>query len=369
LTYYYELKREGGGAYTQGVAGETLADRDLVYLNAAGVWIKADADTAATMPVLGIAMGAVASGKRGGFLLRGFIGHASWAWTPAAPLYPTNVAGVISDTPPVLGIRQTVGYAIEPDLIYFDHGSIENVVYWSSINRTTYGSIANTKRTEALVNGEWWVVDATPSQTMLDNFTGLFDITGLGIPVIVGNYAYYATKTGLGTFNTNNGPSAGIRLTTGAALNDDLLLTNGDGTATRFTWNPLNEVWLHFHYRFPAAGDAANVYYLGGLWQDANNYVCLRYDTAVDTNLRFVTRAAAAETITVLGALDTSWHDVYLKFSTGEVRFTLEDLAVVTVHTTNIPVGNFTWYNYLKTLTTAAKNVDLAHLTLVQSIL
>ena len=360
---------KGSGDYVNEEAGETLGNHKLVYRGADGYWYLADADAAATMPVLGITMGAVPHGNRGSILLRGFIGLGSWAWTPASPLYPTNVAGVISDTPPTLGIRQTVGYAIEPDLIYFDHGSIENVIYWSAINRTTYGIIANTTRTESLVNGEWWVLNATPSQTMLDNFTGLFDITGLGIPVIVGNYAYYATKTGLGTFNTNNGPNAGIRLTTGAALNDDLLLTNGDGTATRFTWNPLNEVWLHLHKRSPTAPDAANVYFLKGFYQDANNYVALRYDTAVDTNLRFVTRALGAETETVLGALDTDWHYVYMKFTTGEVRLAVEGVAGVTVHTTNVPTGNFTWYNYIKTLTTAAKSIDLAHLTLVQSIL
>ena len=363
------MLRDGSGAFIIGKAGEALANRDLVYPNASGEWMKADANVVTDMPVIGMALGPIISGNYGKILLRGFIGLASWTWTPGSALYATNTAGVISDTPPTLGIRQTVGYALESDLIYLDRGSIENVIYWSAVNRTTYGVIANTSRTESLINGEWWVVDASPSQTMLDNFTGLFDITGLGVPVIVGNYAYYAVKTGAGTFNTNDGPSAGIRITTAAALNDDMLLTNGDGTASRFTWNPLNEVWLHFHYRFPTAPDAANVYYLGGLWQDANNYVCLRYDTAVDTNLRLVTRAAAAETLTVLGALDTSWHDVYMKFTAGEVRFTLEDTGTVTVVTTNVPTGNFTWYNYLKTLTTAAKSVDISHLTLVQSIL
>jgi hypothetical protein len=212
-------------------------------------------------------------------------------------------------------------------------------------------------------------MDATPSQTMLDNFTGLFDITGLGIPVIVGNYAYFAVKTGLGTFSTNNGPNEGMKITTGVVLNDDMLLTNGDGTASKYTWNPLNEIWMHMHYRFPAAGDAANVYSLLGLYQDANNYIGLRYDTTVDTNLRLVTRAASAETLTVLGALDTAWHDIYIKFSAGEVVFTDGTGATVHTHTLTVPTGNFTWYTYLKTLTTAAKHVDIAHLTLVQTII
>lgn len=363
------MKRAGSGAYTNGVAGETFADRDLAYLNAGGLWVKANANSVANMPVVGMVMGATASGQRVSVLLRGFIGSGSWTWTAGAPLYPTAVAGIISQTPPILGVRQTVGYAVNNTLIYFDRGSIENVIYWSSINRTTYGIIANTTRTETLVNGAWWVLDATPSETTLDNFSGVFDITGLGIACAISHYPYYVTKTGAGALTTNSGPNSGMKITTGAVPNDDMLMANGDNTGPKYMWNPLNEVWMHIHYRFPAVGDTANVYYLLGLYQNANNYVGIRYDTAVDTNLRLVTRSLGAETVTSLGAVDTDWHVIYTKFSAGEVVFTDDTGITVYIHTLDVPTGNFTWFSYLKTLNNVAKHVDLAHMTLVQTII
>jgi len=218
------------------------------------------------------------------------------------------------------------------------------------------------------VCGEWWIIDSEPGETIKDNFNGIFDITGLGLATIISNYAYYAIKTGAGTITANTGPSAGVRLTTGATTNDDILITTGDNTGPAYTWNPLNTPWMHLHYRFPNAGDAANSYFLGAFYKDANNYIGIRYDTAVDTNLRFVTRSGGVETLTVLGALDTDWHDIYVKFTATDVRLCQEGGGTFS-HTTNIPSGNFTWYTYLKTLANAAKNYDVAHLVLTQSIL
>jgi len=368
MTYHYELKRAGSGAYTEGVAGENLADRDLVYLNASGLWVKADSDSAISMPVIGLTMGALTSGKRGSFLLRGFIGLASWSWTSGGAIYPTSVSGVISQTAPTTGLRQTLGYAVTSSLIYFDRGQTENLIYWSSTLRTNTDAVTGSVILERYVCGEWWIIDSEPGETIKDNFNGIFDITGLGLATIISNYAYYAIKTGAGTITANTGPSAGVRLTTGATTNDDILITTGDNTGPAYTWNPLNTPWMHLHYRFPNAGDAANSYFLGAFYKDANNYIGIRYDTAVDTNLRFVTRSGGVETLTVLGALDTDWHDIYVKFTATDVRLCQEGGGTFS-HTTNIPSGNFTWYTYLKTLANAAKNYDVAHLVLTQSIL
>ncbi len=367
MTYQYDLTREGSGAYTQGVAGETLSDRDLVYLNASGVWVKADADEVTNMPVIGLALGALTTGKWGRILLRGFVGHSTWSWTQGGALYPTTTAGVISQTPPTTELRQTVGYAVEDDLIYFDRGAVENMINWSTTLRERTCPTHGAKILQTLQGGEWWTIDATPAECVIDTFTGVFDITSLGINCAISNYAYHADKTGAGTISANTGANAGMRLTTGATINNDVLFATGDNTGIGLTWNPTNVCWIHMHYRFPNATDANDNYLIGGFYRDANNYVGLRYDTAVDANLRLVTRALGAETLTVIGALDTDWHEVWGKFTETEVTFYQAGAPATVSHTTNIPTGNFAWYNYIKTLANAAKNYDLGHVVVTQS--
>ena len=94
-----------------------MLDRDLVYPNASGEWVKADADSV-NSPVLGLSMGPLAVGIYGRILLDGFIGKASWAWTLGGTLYGSATAGEITQTPPT-GVRQKVGYAVTSTLIHF----------------------------------------------------------------------------------------------------------------------------------------------------------------------------------------------------------------------------------------------------------
>lgn len=122
MTYHYELKREGGGAYTDGVAGENLSARDLVYLNVTGEWVRASALEIADMPVVGIVIGAISSGDRGNIFLNGFIGDASWAWTPGSDIFAGSVPGALSQTVPELAAGQRMGVAVTSTLIYFDPG-------------------------------------------------------------------------------------------------------------------------------------------------------------------------------------------------------------------------------------------------------
>jgi len=122
LTYYYELKREGGGSYTQGVAGENLVARDLVYLNVVGQWVKASALDITNMPVIGIAIGEIPSGQIGRIFLNGFIGYASWSWTPGMDIFAGGVAGSLSQTVVEFTATQRMGVAVTSDLIYFNPG-------------------------------------------------------------------------------------------------------------------------------------------------------------------------------------------------------------------------------------------------------
>jgi len=363
MSYPIDDNVRGAGLKIPATGGETVAEKQLVYLHSDGRWYQADADAAATMPVIGITCTLLRAGWKGEILLQGLIGSNSWTWTVGAPVYATSTPGTLSQTAP-LGIRQTMGYAVSSTLLYFDPKSVENIVYWSDLHRTVYGATGLASSDQVLSGGEWWTVNKSYGEGYTDNFNGIFDITGLGVASVISNYAYYAIKVGLGTYLANTGASSGMRITTGAVINDSNLIATGDATGIGLSWNPAQTVWMHLHYRFPNAADAANSYFIGAFYRDANNYVGIRYDTAVDANLRLVTRAAAAETLTVVGTLDTNWHEIFVKFSPGEVRFNQD--GTVVVHTTNVPAGNFAWYTYLETLANAAKNYDVSLLRLWQ---
>ena len=132
MSYHYELKRNGGGAFTLGNAGETLSSRDLVYLNASGEWVKADPSSWDSVPVVGLALANISNGKRGRVFLNGFVGDGSWAWTPGETLY-CAADGTITSTAPAFA-RQTVGHAVSSNLILFERAPVENIIYWSNGN-------------------------------------------------------------------------------------------------------------------------------------------------------------------------------------------------------------------------------------------
>ena len=114
-------KRDGSGFYIDGVAGEALGDRKLVYIDSSGLWRLADADTAARMTVIGITIGAIPAGKWGRILTDGFIGLSTWIWTVGEVVYASDVAGELSQT--MLGtasnVVQEIGYALTATQISF----------------------------------------------------------------------------------------------------------------------------------------------------------------------------------------------------------------------------------------------------------
>jgi len=212
----------------------------------------------------------------------------------------------------------------------------------------------------------WFKIDQLLGQKINDDFSSVFDISALGINCIISNYPYSVAKVGAGTILANVGSSVGMRITTGATLNNSVIIQDGDNTGIKRVWNVAQEPCLHLHYRFPGVADDDDVYFLGCFYEDADNYIGIRYDTAVDQNVRLVTRADAAETLTVLGGLDTNWYEMYACLTATSVKFS-QDEANAIEHTTNIPDGNLAWRTELKTLTNAAKNYDVAHLIVVQN--
>lgn len=118
----YELKprMEGDGFWMMGTAGEDLGARKLVYLTSDSEWKLADADIAASMPVIGMTQHAISYGRRGQIFFKGFIGDVDWAWTVGGTIYPSATAGELTQTlPSTATIQQIAGYAYNSTLIYF----------------------------------------------------------------------------------------------------------------------------------------------------------------------------------------------------------------------------------------------------------
>lgn len=106
------------------VAGETLAEWDLVYMNSDSKWWKADASDVVTAGgMLGIAVDA---GTADVALIVGlpscFIRNDGWAWTPGATLYADITAGGITETAPsgTDEVVRVIGFAMSADIIHFN---------------------------------------------------------------------------------------------------------------------------------------------------------------------------------------------------------------------------------------------------------
>lgn len=167
-----------------------------------------------------------------------------------------------------------------------------------------------------------------------------------------------ATKVGAaGTITSLSVLSGGMRITTGGVANNNVLVQTGDSAGASLVYNVSQDPYVTVEFRFPAAGDFANVRAIGGFYIDQNNYVGVRIDTGIGPNLYFVTRNGGVETATSLGAPDTNWHRAYIMGGAASCWFVLDGSATVT-HTTNIPLGNAALGIYLETLAGAVKNLD-----------
>jgi len=114
---------KGSGLVAEHIqGGATVAAYSVVYINATGRWVTADADALATMPVVGLATEPLRVGQRGRVLVQGFASSNTWTWTPGALLYASTVAGALTETAPVgVGdVVQEIGIAFSATEIYFN---------------------------------------------------------------------------------------------------------------------------------------------------------------------------------------------------------------------------------------------------------
>jgi hypothetical protein len=169
----------------------------------------------------------------------------------------------------------------------------------------------------------------------------------------------YTTKVGAaGTITAVNALYGGMDMATGGVANNNILVQTGDvsGAAATYTYNVAQDIYFTANFRMPNAADITNVSIIAGLYADANNYVAIRLNTAVDGNIYFVTRAAAAETTTSLGAAaSNTWYRVYVRAQTG-TAWIISNGSATTTHVANIPAGNLSLYGYVETLNAVVKH-------------
>ena len=103
-------------------AGEALSFGDVLYFRNDGKVWKADANTAAMTPVIGMAISTAAANGSVTVLMSGIARNDSWNWTVGSKIYMGTVAGSIVTTAPS-GSGDTVqvlGVATHADRVYFN---------------------------------------------------------------------------------------------------------------------------------------------------------------------------------------------------------------------------------------------------------
>jgi len=213
----------------------------------------------------------------------------------------------------------------------------------------------------------WWLWDGVPLTVLDELWLGVMDFTGT-LNTIISKHVWRADETGNGSIAGLDICGGGIRVTTAATTGNDEAIANGDNAGVVNPWCMTRFPKFHVHFRIPEAGDLTNTSIIVGLYQDADNWFGLRFDTSIHgTNMYFVTRAGGAETVTSLGAADNEWREMLcgVRQQDGYVRFVLDGGTVIT-HTTNIPTGNFTAYMFIETLEDAAKKIDFQHVRVLQ---
>ena len=222
-----------------------------------------------------------------------------------------------------------------------------------------------------LVADKWFPEVRTHAIQKNSGFLGIFDLTGLGINCIIAERTFYANTNGAGTFLGINEVGGGIRITTAGASGNDNIFTDGDNNGSVYVWSPALQLYMHIDFRFPMIGDTEDVYLLGCLYQDGDNYVGIRYDPngvyfPANPNMFFITRSGGVEQSTGLGAPEVGlWYESYIKIFPDEAWMVVNDRVVAT-HASYIPTGPLCFYVFLETQTDEAKRQDIRHVHLSQ---
>ena len=106
--------------------GENVVFGDVLYMKSDGKLWKSDADAAATMPVIAMAIATILADAAGEVMIGfGFARDDTWAWTVGTEVYASLTAGELTQTAPsATGDQvQIVGMATHADRILFNPNS------------------------------------------------------------------------------------------------------------------------------------------------------------------------------------------------------------------------------------------------------
>jgi len=107
--------------FDSGTVGESVAFPDLLYLKSDGKWWKADADAAATMPGLRMALESKSADQTCSMLVHGRVRDDDWNWTVGGLIYASTDAGAYTQTQPsgTTDQVQVIGVAYHADKMIF----------------------------------------------------------------------------------------------------------------------------------------------------------------------------------------------------------------------------------------------------------
>ena len=105
---------------TMTVDANTVGVTSALHLDTDGNYIEADANAAATMPCMALALETGTGSKQ--VLLSGFIRNDAWAWTVGGEVYVSDTVGTLTQTAPSGSGDQVqrVGIATHADRLYFN---------------------------------------------------------------------------------------------------------------------------------------------------------------------------------------------------------------------------------------------------------
>ena len=107
--------------FDSATVGESVAFPNLLYLKSDGKWWLADADAAATMPGLRMALESKSADQTCSMLVAGRVRDDDWAWTVGGLIFASTTGGGFTQTAPsgTTDCSQVVGQAYHADKMIF----------------------------------------------------------------------------------------------------------------------------------------------------------------------------------------------------------------------------------------------------------
>jgi hypothetical protein len=235
----------------------------------------------------------------------------------------------------------------------------------------------------------WDAADSLYSSAQLKKGTfRTYDFDGTsaasGIPQGSGDVIYMTQISASGTFlNIRDNNINGIQLSTGGSAASSPYLSNGYANSVNVTYDltgsNIKSTWMHFRVRIPTLNDGTQRFYTFIGWKSvatANPTESAYFTYDLDGTQTGSTASANWQTVSAFGGnrewTTTSstvpantWQTLSIRATTSAVQFYI-DGALVSTHTTRIPVAGRIYIQIFKTNGTTARYLDVDYATFNQ---